>query len=69
MDKDKKVEGYIQNLAYYKDVKNNIRWKVTSLNDIYNKRCSSSRCRKTCGSSHVCTGGSDSVNILRLTLV
>ncbi|CAF2298064.1 unnamed protein product [Brassica rapa subsp. narinosa] len=25
MDKDKKVEGYIQNLAYYKDVKNNIR--------------------------------------------
>uniref|UniRef100_M4DKF3 Uncharacterized protein n=1 Tax=Brassica campestris TaxID=3711 RepID=M4DKF3_BRACM len=30
MDKDKKVEGYRQNLAYYKDVKN-ISWKVTSL--------------------------------------
>ncbi|KAH0887198.1 hypothetical protein HID58_063294, partial [Brassica napus] len=54
MDKDKNVEGYRQNLAYYKDLKNNISWEflvTTSLNDVYNKRCSSSRCRKTCGSS------------------
>ncbi|CAN6844450.1 unnamed protein product [Brassica oleracea var. botrytis] len=35
MDKDKNVEGYRQNLAYYKDLKNNISWEflnITSLN-------------------------------------
>lgn len=34
MDKDKNVEGYRQNLAYYKDLKNNISWEFLVLMEL-----------------------------------